>query len=212
MVDTIIANHAGKGFTMPAEVERAMRTVAREVFTPGISVEQAYENTAVITARRGDEAISSVAAPYLIAEMLGQAVDALGGLQNRAVADVGSGGYNASLPRELAGPAKSATTVDIDPQVTDRAAACLARAGYNDVTAGCPDAEPSRAGPALRLDHRHRRSPGHPARLARATHRRRCPRRPAAHVRDDPIVGAAASRGPAGRVPATASAGSASAR
>ncbi|NED57488.1 methyltransferase, FxLD system, partial [Micromonospora aurantiaca] len=29
LVDTIIANHAGKGFTMPAEVERAMRTVAR---------------------------------------------------------------------------------------------------------------------------------------------------------------------------------------
>lgn len=85
----------------------------------------------MIKARRGEEAISSVSAPYLIAEMLGQAVEALGGLRDRAVLEIGSGGYNASLLRELVGPVGSVTTVDIDPQVTDRASACLARAGYN---------------------------------------------------------------------------------
>ncbi|MFC4049047.1 methyltransferase, FxLD system [Actinomadura syzygii] len=141
LVDTIITDHADKGLAMPAEVERAMRTVPREVFTPGVSVERAYENTAVITARRGEEAVSSVSAPYLIAEMLGQAVEALGGLKGRAVLEVGSGGYNASLLRELVGPTGSVTTVDIDPEVTDRAASCLERAGYNDVTVMCADAE-----------------------------------------------------------------------
>ncbi|WP_312874250.1 methyltransferase, FxLD system [Actinomadura litoris] len=141
LVDTIITDHRGKGLAMPAEVEAAMRTVPREVFTPGVTLEEAYENTAVITARRGEEAVSSVSAPYLIAEMLGQAVEALGGLEGRAVLEVGSGGYNASLLRELVGPSGSVTTVDIDPEVTDRAASCLERAGYNDVTVVCADAE-----------------------------------------------------------------------
>jgi protein-L-isoaspartate(D-aspartate) O-methyltransferase len=71
LVDTIITDHNDKSFAMPAEVERAVRTVPREVFTPGVSLEKAYENTAVITARHGEDAISSVSAPYLIAEMLG---------------------------------------------------------------------------------------------------------------------------------------------
>src|SRR5262245_61385800 len=90
---------------------------------------------------RGQEAISSVSAPYLIAEMLGQAADALGGLEGRHALEIGSGGYNASLLRELVGPSGSVTTVDIDPEVTGRAAACLAAAGYHDVTVVCADAE-----------------------------------------------------------------------
>ncbi len=141
LVDTIIADHAAKGLTMPADVERAMRKVPREAFTPGVSLEKAYENTAIITNRRGAETTSSVSAPYLIAEMLGQATDALGGLAGRDVLEIGSGGYNASLLRELVGASGSVTTVDIDPAVTDRAAACLERAGYNDVTVVCADAE-----------------------------------------------------------------------
>ncbi|MEU8309817.1 methyltransferase, FxLD system [Actinomadura sp. NPDC048955] len=141
LVDIIVADHEDKGLRMPAEVERAMRTVPREAFTPGVSLEEAYENTAVITNRRGAEATSSVSAPYLIAEMLGQAFDALGGLAGRDVLEIGSGGYNASLLRELVGSAGSVTTVDIDPQVTDRASSCLEKAGYDDVTVVCADAE-----------------------------------------------------------------------
>ncbi|WP_231334855.1 methyltransferase, FxLD system [Actinomadura graeca] len=141
LVDTIIVDHTAKGLKMPAVVERAMRKVPREVFTPGVPLEKAYANTAVITSRRGEETTGSVSAPYLIAEMLGQAVDALGGLEGRDVLEIGSGGYNASLLRELVGSAGSVTTVDIDPEVTDRTASCLKRAGYNDVTIVCADAE-----------------------------------------------------------------------
>jgi len=141
MVDRLAVDHAAKGLVLRPEVEAAMRTVPRELYTPGLPLEQAYENRAVPTKRRGEENVSSVSAPFLIAEMLGQAADALGGLQGRHALEIGSGGYNASLLRELVGPSGSVTTVDIDPEVTDRALACLAAAGYHDVTVVCADAE-----------------------------------------------------------------------
>ncbi|WP_407673580.1 methyltransferase, FxLD system [Parafrankia colletiae] len=141
MVDQLAADHAAKGLTLRPEVEAALRTVPRELFTPGLPLEKAYENEAVLKKMRGDEAISSVSAPFLIAEMLGQAADALDGLAGRNALEIGSGGYNASLLRELVGSAGSVTTVDIDPEVTERAVACLAAAGYDDVTVVCADAE-----------------------------------------------------------------------
>ncbi|WP_433332952.1 methyltransferase, FxLD system [Spirillospora sp. CA-294931] len=141
LVDEILADHQAQGRVLHLSVERAMRKVPRDLFTPGVTLEEAYANTAVITNRRGGETISSVSAPYLVAEMIGQAVDALGELEGRAVLEVGSGGYNAALLRELVGPSGSVTTVDIDPDVTDRAAACLKVVGYHDVIVVCADAE-----------------------------------------------------------------------
>ncbi|MEU5553375.1 methyltransferase, FxLD system [Micromonospora sp. NPDC047793] len=143
MVDQLVADHEAKGLVMRPEVEAALRVVPRELYTPGVPLVEAYRSdSAVITKKRGDETVSSVSAPWLIAEMLDQAVDALdGGLAGRHVLEIGSGGYNASLLRELVGPSGSVTTVDIDPEVTERAVACLAAAGYSDVTVVCADAE-----------------------------------------------------------------------
>lgn len=143
MVDQLVADHADKGLIMRPEIEKALRTVPRHLFTPGAGLEEAYRaDHAVITKRVGDEAVSSVSASWLIAEMLGQAAGALdGGLRGRQVLEIGSGGYNAALLRELVGPAGSVTTMDIDPDVTDRATACLAAAGYDDVTVLCADAD-----------------------------------------------------------------------
>ncbi|WP_432844228.1 methyltransferase, FxLD system [Dactylosporangium sp. CA-092794] len=143
MVDALIADHAGKGLTMRPDVEAALRVVPRHLFTPDVPPEEAYRaDHSVITKRDGDETVSSVSAPWLIAEMLGQAADALGGgFAGRRVLEIGSGGYNASLLRELVGASGSVTTVDIDPDVTERASACLAAAGYRDVTVRCADAE-----------------------------------------------------------------------
>ena len=138
LVDAIIKGHERQGLTMRGEVERALRKVPRELFTPGISLEEAYEDTAIITKRREDGTnISSVSAPYLIAEMLGQ----LGEVRGRSVLEVGSGGYNAALLRELVGTDGAVTTVDIDSDVTGRARACLDAAGYDDVKVVCADAE-----------------------------------------------------------------------
>jgi protein-L-isoaspartate(D-aspartate) O-methyltransferase len=142
MVDRLVADHANKGLIMRPEVEAALRAVPRHLFTPAAGLEEAYRSDlAVVTKRIGGEAVSSVSASWLIAEMLGQAADAAGGLRGRRVLEIGSGGYNAALLRELAGPSGSVTTVDIDPEVTDRAAMCLAAAGYDDVTVVCADAE-----------------------------------------------------------------------
>ncbi|WP_322747938.1 MULTISPECIES: methyltransferase, FxLD system [unclassified Frankia] len=141
LVDKLVADHAAKGLVLRPEVEAAMRTVPRELFTPGLPLEEAYADVAVLKKMRGEEAISSVSAPFLIAEMLGQAANVLGGLAGRHALEIGSGGYNASLLRELVGPMGSVTTVDIDPEVTGRAVACLAAAGYHDVTVVCADAE-----------------------------------------------------------------------
>lgn len=143
MVDRLVADHVDKGLTMRPEVEAALRAVPRHLFTPGAGLAEAYRaDEAVITKRIGGEAVSSVSAPWLIAEMIGQAADAIdGGLHGRHVLEIGSGGYNAALLRELAGPSGSVTTVDIDSDVTGRATACLAAAGYDDVRVVCADAE-----------------------------------------------------------------------
>ncbi len=78
MVDQLVAEHAGKGLAMRPEVEAALRAVPRHLFTPSTGLEEAYRTDhAVITKRVGDEAVSSVSASWLIAEMLGQAADAV---------------------------------------------------------------------------------------------------------------------------------------
>ncbi|MEV6928115.1 methyltransferase, FxLD system [Dactylosporangium sp. NPDC051485] len=143
MVEALLGDHAAKGLTMRPEVEAALRAVPRHHFTPGVSLEVAYNaNDPVVTKQVGDEPVSSVSAAWLIAEMLGQTADAVdGGLSGRRVLEIGSGGYNASLLRELVGPSGSVTTVDIDPDVTERASACLSAAGYHDVTVICADAD-----------------------------------------------------------------------
>ncbi len=135
LVDKIVEHHVRQGLTMRADVERALRKVPRELFTPGVPLEEAYRNGAVITKRSPDGVnLSSVSAPHLIAEMLGQA-------KGRHALEIGSGGYNAALLREIAGPDGLVMTVDIDQEVTDRARACLDAAGYSDVEVVCADAE-----------------------------------------------------------------------
>ncbi len=111
MVDQLIAHHEDQGLILRPEV----LAVPRHLFTPGAGLEEAYRaDHAVITKRVGGVDVSSVSAPWLIAEMLGQAADASGGsLRGCRVLEIGSGGYNAALLRELAGPSGSVTTVDI---------------------------------------------------------------------------------------------------
>lgn len=128
-------------------VAEAFRTVPRHMFAPGEQVETAYAaNTAVVTKR--DEhrvAISSVSAAHIQATMLEQA-DLAPGMR---VLEVGSGGYNAALIAELVGETGQVTTVDIDPEIVDRARDFLTAAGYNqinvvlaDAEAGVPDRKP----------------------------------------------------------------------
>lgn len=141
LVDKLVQGLERRGLTLSADIERALRTVPREKFLPEVSLEVAYEDTAVVTKRQeGGLSLSSVSAPNMIADMLIQArgTDVLEG---KDVLEIGSGGYNAALLRELVGPSGSVTTADIDSDVTDRARGCLDAADYADVTVVCADAE-----------------------------------------------------------------------
>jgi protein-L-isoaspartate(D-aspartate) O-methyltransferase len=121
-----------------AAVEAAFRAVPRHLFAPGATLEEAYAPDRVVTKRDGSGVtISSVSAPQIQAQMLEQA--ALG--TGMRVLEIGSGGYNAALIAEIVGPAGEVTTVDIDPEVAERARRCLRDAGYERVEVLVADGE-----------------------------------------------------------------------
>ncbi|MGH3922580.1 MAG: methyltransferase, FxLD system, partial [Pseudonocardiaceae bacterium] len=138
LVDKLIAQRAELNAVLSSEVEAALGTVPRHLFAPGVSLEKAYANDTVITKRdEHGSSLSSVSAPWLQAMMLEQAQIRPG----MRILEIGSGGYNAALIAELVGEEGEVTTVDIDPEVVDRARRCLGKAGYHRVTVVLADAE-----------------------------------------------------------------------
>lgn len=138
MVDALRRPRALGGQDLSPQLEGALFAVPRHVFAPEASLEAAYDPfTAVVT--KYDEhgvATSSVSAPQVQAMMLQQA-----GLEpGHRVLEIGSGGYNAALIAELVGPSGEVTTVDIDPQVTERASRLLKDTGYGQVRVVTADA------------------------------------------------------------------------
>jgi protein-L-isoaspartate(D-aspartate) O-methyltransferase len=134
MVDDLVAD----GTIVSARVEAAMRKVPRELFAPGVGLDEVYHRyNGVVTKRDEDgNSISSVSAPQVQAHMLEQAEIAIGA----RILEIGSGGYNAALLAELAGPSGRVTTVDIDEDVAGRASRLLGRAGYPQVDVVLADA------------------------------------------------------------------------
>ncbi|MGC4938323.1 methyltransferase, FxLD system [Kribbella sp. DT2] len=111
-------------------VAAAFGQVPRHVFVPDVSVETAYADDVVLMKQNAaGVAISSVSQPSIVALMLEQA----GVEPGHRVLEIGSGGYNAALLWELAKPGGEVTTIDIDPDVTERASATLTTAGYDAV-------------------------------------------------------------------------------
>ncbi|MGH3811562.1 MAG: methyltransferase domain-containing protein [Pseudonocardiaceae bacterium] len=120
-------------------VADAVATVPRHLFAPGEPLEKAYAVKTILQTKRDERgmAISMVSAPDIQAMMLEQAQLRPG----MRVLEVGSGGYNAALIAELVGETGEVTTVDIDPDVVDRAQRCLAAAGYEKVNVVLADAK-----------------------------------------------------------------------
>ena len=121
------------------EMAAAFHAVPRHVFAQGEPLEAAYRSDDVVIAKRDEHgiAISSVSAPQIQAMMLEQAELRRG----MRVLEIGSGGYNAALIAELVGADGEVTTVDIDPDVVDRARLCLAAAAYPQVNVVLADGE-----------------------------------------------------------------------
>lgn len=116
----------------------AFQAVPRHLFVPQVPLETAYADDVVpMKQDRSGVLTSSVSQPSIIALMLEQAAIRPGD----RVLEIGSGGYNAALLRELAGPDGAVTTVDIDADVTRRARASLDRTGYGDVAVVRADGE-----------------------------------------------------------------------
>lgn len=134
---------AAAGHIRTPAVDHALRTVPRHAFAPEVPLHTAYADDIVATRHSDDGTVtSSISAPWLQADMLEAARIQPG----HRVLEIGSGGYNAALIAELAGPNGQVTTLDIDPAVTDRATRFLRQTGYDQVRVVTADAEHLPAG------------------------------------------------------------------
>jgi protein-L-isoaspartate(D-aspartate) O-methyltransferase len=120
-------------------VAAAFRAVPRHLFARGETLDAAYDAHGTAVPKRDADGLllSVMSAPHIQAMMLEMA-----GIEpGMRVLEVGSGGYNAALIAELTGRVGAVTTIDIDPDVTLRARACLDGAGYERVRVVTGDAE-----------------------------------------------------------------------
>ena len=119
-----------RGALSDEAVAGAFRAVPREIFVPGLPLEQVYRDDAIVTKRAGGMAVSSSSQPAIMAVML-QQIDVRPGAQ---VLEVGAGtGYNAALLQHLTGERGRVVTIDIDPEVVAWARERLAAAGFPEV-------------------------------------------------------------------------------
>ncbi|GAA3834567.1 hypothetical protein GCM10022403_079220 [Streptomyces coacervatus] len=120
-------------------IEASVRRVPRHRFLPGVALKDAYDPMQAPVTKRtpGGAATSSVSAPWLQAVMLRDAALRPGD----TMIEVGSGGYNAALAKELVGPHGTVMSIDIDPFVTDRARRHLDDTGYDRVRVHLGDGE-----------------------------------------------------------------------
>jgi protein-L-isoaspartate(D-aspartate) O-methyltransferase len=146
LVDQLCA----KGAIRSEPIQAAFLAVPRERFIPDVlaerGLEAVYSDEAFVTKRdaRGMPRSSS-SQPGLMAEML-ELLDLRAG---QRVLEVGAGtGYNAALMAHIVGITGEVTTVDIDPEIVERARRALREAGYRvsvragDGRAGFPRAAP----------------------------------------------------------------------
>jgi protein-L-isoaspartate(D-aspartate) O-methyltransferase len=129
------------GMITSLAVERAFRTVPRHLFVPeGTPLEVAYnaDDSVTIKTDKDGVIISSISAPFIQARMIEQA--GLG--PGMSVLEIGSGGANAALLAEVVGSDGRVVSMDIDPEVINRARAALEVTGYGSrVTVVQADAE-----------------------------------------------------------------------
>jgi protein-L-isoaspartate(D-aspartate) O-methyltransferase len=125
------------GRTPSPAVQAAFRAVPRHLFVPGLAPVAAYQDEALVIKYGQDGLpISSSSQPAMMAIMLEQ----LGLEPGHRVLEIGTGtGYNAAVMAHVVGPSGFVTTIDIDPDLIERARASLTAAGYDSVRASCGD-------------------------------------------------------------------------
>lgn len=128
MAERVVAG----GWAPSEAVRQALRGVPRHRFTPEQDLATAYDHDLAVVTRRDEsgQAVSSVSAAWLQADM----IESLRLRPGAVVYEAGSGGYNAELLAQVAGPAGRVVSGDIDPYVVRRTSAFTAEAGSRRVT------------------------------------------------------------------------------
>ncbi|GAA1582941.1 methyltransferase, FxLD system [Actinoplanes couchii] len=128
-----------EGLITSERVAAAMNAVPRHAFAPDEPLEKVYRTDTTLVPKLDADGrqTSVVSASHIQAAELEQA----GVWPGMSVLEIGSGGYNAALIAEVVGESGSVTTVDIDPDIVERARTGLARAGYGQVNVVLADAE-----------------------------------------------------------------------
>jgi protein-L-isoaspartate(D-aspartate) O-methyltransferase len=119
------------GHLQSARVAMAMEAVPRELFLPGVPLEEVYRaSEAIVTKRLDGVSVSSASAPEVMALMLEQ----LDPQPGQRVLEIGAGtGYNAALLAHLVGDSGEVITLDIDEDLVLAAREHLQDAGYGRV-------------------------------------------------------------------------------
>ena len=125
------------GRSLSPETQRAFASVPRHVFVPEVEPSAAYRDEAfVIKCGPDGLPVSSSSQPAMMAIML----DQLGLRPGHRVLEIGTGtGYNAAVMSAIVGSAGQVVSVDIDPELADRARSALRAAGYDRVGVRCAD-------------------------------------------------------------------------
>lgn len=133
----LVAELSRPGHALSEPVRRAFERVPRHLFVPEVSAAAAYRDEAVVVKCGPDGLpVSSSSQPAMMAIMLSQ----LGLMPGQRVLEIGTGtGYNAAVMAEVTGPSGQVVSIDIDPELTGRAAAALQTAGHQDVRLLCGD-------------------------------------------------------------------------
>jgi protein-L-isoaspartate(D-aspartate) O-methyltransferase len=128
LVDTL----RGDGHLRSARVAEAFEAVPRELFVPGVPLDEVYRpREAIVTKRIDGVSVSSASAPEVVALMLEQ----LDPQPGDRVLEIGAGtGYNAALLAHLVGDSGHVVTLDIDEDLVFGAREHLRNAGYGQVT------------------------------------------------------------------------------
>lgn len=135
--EALVSQLRRNGAVRTEPVAAAISTVPRHRFVPGMPMSQAYADHAVAIKTLDDEVLSSISQPGMIAQML----ELLGTERGDDVLEVGTGsGYNAALLAELVGRAGSVTTLELEAELAERAAAILSELGYGNVSVVAADA------------------------------------------------------------------------
>jgi len=127
----LVAELEERGIPLAEPVRRALLSVPRHGFVPGVFLVAVFRVTLIGTRRdRIGDPISGSGQPSVLAAMFSP-LDLQAG---QRVLEIGAGtGYSAALLAEIVGAGGHVTAVEIDDEIADAAAAHLDRSGYGRV-------------------------------------------------------------------------------